>query len=138
MFLSVVSVAEIRATGSAVRAARNQAFANRLEDWLRADRAQVRRSSPDRRRRNRADVGASSGEQLGFNSPDLIIAATAWHHDLVVVTRNLRHFDNAGVQVLDPYRRLVPAPLPPQLLPSRRRIGLVSELTRRAASPPLV
>ena len=45
-------------------------------------------------------------DRLGFNSPDLIIAATAHHHDLVVVTRNLRHFDNTGARVLDPYQRI--------------------------------
>jgi len=49
-------------------------------------------------------AGDELWHQLGFNSPDLIIAAR--HYGLVVVTRNLRHFDNSGVRLLDPYQRI--------------------------------
>ena len=38
-----------------------------------------------------------------FSHPDVLIAATAAHHDLVVVTRNVREFAAAGVGVLDPW-----------------------------------
>jgi len=34
---------------------------------------------------------------------DSLIAATALHNDLVVVTRNQRDFENAGVEVVDPF-----------------------------------
>jgi len=34
---------------------------------------------------------------------DSLIAATALAHDLVVVTRNQRDFDKAGVRVVDPF-----------------------------------
>ena len=34
---------------------------------------------------------------------DSLIAATALHNDLAVVTRNLRDFENAGVEVVDPF-----------------------------------
>jgi toxin FitB len=34
---------------------------------------------------------------------DSWIAATALHHDLVVVTRNIRDFEGLGVQVMNPF-----------------------------------
>jgi predicted nucleic acid-binding protein len=34
---------------------------------------------------------------------DTLIAATALVHDLTVVTRNIRHFEPAGVRILDPF-----------------------------------
>ncbi len=35
--------------------------------------------------------------------PDLLIAATALVHGLTVVTRNVRHFEDTGVQVVNPW-----------------------------------
>lgn len=35
---------------------------------------------------------------------DLIFAATAERNDMVVVTRNIRHFAGSGVRVLDPWQ----------------------------------
>lgn len=46
--------------------------------------------------------GRLSGD-LGHESADLIIAATALEHGLTVVSRNTRHFEPAGVQVFDPF-----------------------------------
>jgi predicted nucleic acid-binding protein len=34
---------------------------------------------------------------------DFLIAATALVHDLVVVTRNVRHFEPTGVRIFDPW-----------------------------------
>lgn len=34
---------------------------------------------------------------------DSLIAATALHHDLTIVTRNTRDFRNAGVELFDPF-----------------------------------
>ena len=42
------------------------------------------------------------------NAPDLIIAATAARHGLIVLTRNKRDFSRLGVPVLDPFERLPP------------------------------
>ncbi|MCY3659282.1 MAG: type II toxin-antitoxin system VapC family toxin [Caldilineaceae bacterium] len=39
---------------------------------------------------------------LGYDNVDLMIAATALH-GLTVVARNVRHFDRAGVSVLNPF-----------------------------------
>ena len=38
-----------------------------------------------------------------FSQPDLIIAATAVHHGMVVVSRDTTIFDRAGVSVYDPW-----------------------------------
>jgi predicted nucleic acid-binding protein len=38
--------------------------------------------------------------------PDIIIAATAARHGLIVLTQNLRHFSPLGVGAIDPFRSL--------------------------------
>jgi len=42
--------------------------------------------------------------ELGHDSADLLIAATALEHGLTVVTRNLRQFTPTGVATLNPWR----------------------------------
>jgi predicted nucleic acid-binding protein len=46
--------------------------------------------------------GRLSGE-LGHNSADLMIAATALEHNLIVATRNTRHFEPTQVGLINPY-----------------------------------
>jgi toxin FitB len=48
------------------------------------------------------EVGRKSGHT--FTQPDLIIAATALHHGLTVVSRDTRDFARTGCAVLDPWR----------------------------------
>ena len=43
-----------------------------------------------------------------FSQPDLIIAATALHHGLTVVTRDRSDYDRAGVPVLNPWTDPLP------------------------------
>ncbi len=43
-----------------------------------------------------------------FSEPDLIIAATALHHGLVVVTRDTQDFERAGVTILNPWKEQTP------------------------------
>lgn len=38
-----------------------------------------------------------------FSQPDLLIAATALHHGLTMVTRDRSDFDKAGVPVINPW-----------------------------------
>ena len=40
---------------------------------------------------------------VGNRNPDLLIAATALERDLTVVTRNVRHFEPAGVRIVNPF-----------------------------------
>jgi toxin FitB len=52
-------------------------------------------------------VAAAWGrQQLAQPRPviDALIAATAQVHDLIVVTRNVKDFELAGVRVLNPFR----------------------------------
>jgi predicted nucleic acid-binding protein len=41
---------------------------------------------------------------LKVNAPDGLIAATALEHELTVVTRNVRHFENLGVTIFNPWQ----------------------------------
>lgn len=41
--------------------------------------------------------------QLNHNGADLLIAATAKEHGLIVATRNTKHFAHTGVDVVDPF-----------------------------------
>ena len=98
LYLSVVTVGEIE-RGIARQQRRDTAFAqslalwlDRLLDWygervLPVDIATARR------------WGRLSAA-LGHDSADLLIAATALEHGLTVVTRNVRHFEPAGVPVV--------------------------------------
>jgi predicted nucleic acid-binding protein len=40
---------------------------------------------------------------------DIIIAATAQHRELTILSRNLRHLEPLGVAVVDPFVKLPPA-----------------------------
>lgn len=100
-FLSVVSVGEIE-RGIARKTATDLRFAQQLADWLN----QLLRLYGDRLLP--VDVGVARrwgllSAEIGHDSSDLLIAATALEHGLTVVTRNLRHFTPTGVQTLNPW-----------------------------------
>jgi toxin FitB len=48
-----------------------------------------------------------SGRKIGhtYSHPDLVLAATALHHGLTVVTRDRSDFDKAGVPVFNPWEQ---------------------------------
>ncbi|HEX8455672.1 MAG TPA: type II toxin-antitoxin system VapC family toxin [Longimicrobium sp.] len=50
-----------------------------------------------------ADEGRRAGRELSV--PDGILVATAVIHDMVLVTRNERHFRDRGIQILNPWNR---------------------------------
>jgi hypothetical protein len=54
-----------------------------------------------------ADRARGRGQMPGF--ADIIIAATAHHHGLTILSRNLRHFEPIGVAVIDPFAGFPPA-----------------------------
>ena len=101
VFLSVVTIGEVE-RGIAQQQHRNPSFAQELSVWLDrglgwyGDRV-LGVDVPTARR-----WGRLSGD-LGHESADLIIAATALEHGLTVVTRNIRHFEPAGVKVFNPF-----------------------------------
>ena len=102
LYLSVVTVGEIE-RGIAQQRRRNPPFAEDLARWLNRVLGSYGErvlpiDTPTARR-----WGQLSGD-LGHDSADLLIAATALEHGLTVVTRNTRHFEPTGVQVLNPFR----------------------------------
>ena len=44
-----------------------------------------------------------------FSQPDLIIAATAFHHDLIVITRNVSDYERVRARVFNPWVDSPPA-----------------------------
>jgi toxin FitB len=49
------------------------------------------------------------GQGLAPGLADIIVAATARHHGLTILSRNLRHLEPLGVTVIDPFAKLPPA-----------------------------
>jgi predicted nucleic acid-binding protein len=103
LFLSVISIGEIE-RGIARQRATDPGFAGALAAWL--DRVLAlygERIVPFDLQTARR-WGALSAD-LGNDSADLMIAATALEHGLTVVTRNVSDFAPTGVAVLDPFSR---------------------------------
>jgi hypothetical protein len=100
-FISVLSVGEIE-RGIARARRRSDPFAGQLAAWL----SQILTAYGDRILVADVAVARRWGrlcEAIGHAGTDLLIAATALEHGLTVVTRNRRHFEPAGVPILDPY-----------------------------------
>ena len=101
VYLSVVTLGELE-RGIARQVPLNPDFARDLAHWSErilawfADRVLPVDAATARRW---GRLSASVGNQ----DVDLLIAATALEHGLTVVTRNVRHFEPAGVPVLDPF-----------------------------------
>ncbi len=100
LHISVITVGEIE-RGITQQQRHNPDFARDLSAWLDqvlgwyADRILPVDAATARR------WGQLSAE-IGNDSADLLIAATALEHGLTVVTRNVRHFEPTGVPVFDP------------------------------------
>jgi toxin FitB len=101
-FISVLSIGEIE-RGIARTHRRSDPFAQRLAAWL----DQILTAYRDRILIADVAVVRRWGrlcDALGHTGTDLLIAATALEHGLIVATRNRRHFAPTGVQILNPYR----------------------------------
>ena len=101
LFISVVSIGEIE-RGIEKRRKADALFADALTGWLNtllalyADR--ILPVTPEIARQWRR-----LSARIGNDSADLLIAATALCHGLRVATRNVRHFEPAGVVIVDPF-----------------------------------
>lgn len=101
LFLSVVTISEIQ-RGIVRQQVKDAAFADRLTKWLEL----LVRNYGDRILPVTAEIARQWGilsAQVGHDGADVIIAATALHHGLTVVTRNERHFAPLGVTVTNPF-----------------------------------
>lgn len=105
LYVSDVTFAEIR---FGIERVEDAARRSELHDWLThtlrpmfAQRALPISEDVMLRWRLLVEVGRKSGHT--FSQPDLIIAATALHYGLTVVTRDRGDYDKAGAPVLDPW-----------------------------------
>ena len=101
LHLSVVTLGEIE-RGIEKRRKGDPAFADTLTAWLES----LTRLYADRILPVTPSVARRWGRlsaQLGHDSADLLIAATALTYGLTVVTRNTSHFEPTGVGLIDPF-----------------------------------
>ena len=101
IYLSVITIGEVE-RGITRQMLINPEFAIDLKHWL----DNILNRYEDRILPLTVDItrrwGQLSGE-LGHNSADLLIAATALEHNLTIVTRNTRHFEPTKVPLINPY-----------------------------------
>jgi len=102
MFLSVVTVGELRRGVELIRHRGDVRQANQLEKWLTAVLADYRD--------NILDINPDIAQLWGRlrvphpeNTLDKLIAATALIYDLTIVTRNHKDFVKTGVKVFNPF-----------------------------------
>lgn len=105
LYLSVLTLGEIRKGLAGLAQGRRRTH---LETWLAVD-LQVRFSGRileiDASVTDRWGLLRAQAKRKGISLPviDGLLAATALHHNLTVVSRNAADFTNAHVQVLNPW-----------------------------------
>jgi hypothetical protein len=102
LHVSVLTLGEIEQGIARIRGRGDQHQAGALERWLR----EVETGFDDRVLPVNLSVAAAWGRQQHTHPLpviDALIAATAQVHGLAVVTRNVKDFELAGVQVLNPF-----------------------------------
>lgn len=102
LYLSAITVGELRRGVEIIRRRGDSAQADQLEQWLML----VLREYVE----NILTFDAETAQVWGRlrvphpeNPLDKQIAATALIHDLTLVTRNVRHFEGLGVRLLNPF-----------------------------------
>lgn len=103
LFVSAISLGEIE-VGIEKQRSHNPAFVAELSEWL----DQTIRAYGDRILPFGVAEALRWGRlaaRIGNKGMDLAIAATALEHGLTVVTRNVSHFEPAGVPTLNPFRK---------------------------------
>ena len=107
LFVPAIAVAEIEEGICKLRRAGGTRRANLLSAWLDAliqnyaERVLPLDAACGRVAGALSDTATAAGRNPGF--PDVAIAAIASVHELIVLTRNHRHFANLGVEHIDPF-----------------------------------
>jgi predicted nucleic acid-binding protein len=110
LYLSAVTVAEIEDGNAKARREGATRKAADLDGWLETllhlygERVLAFDIVAARMAGMLFDRARAQGQAPGF--ADIIIAATALQHGLMVLSRNLKHFEPLGVRVLDPFASL--------------------------------
>jgi toxin FitB len=101
LFTSVIVIGEIRRGMEKVRPA-EPVFASQLELWLR----RLQTDYQDRILPITEEIAEFWGTICPNDplpEPDGLIAATALHHGMTLVTRNVEHVKRSGVKLLNPW-----------------------------------
>jgi toxin FitB len=101
LFISVIVIGEIRRGIEKVRPT-DPVFASQLELWLRRLQVDYR----DRILSVTEEIAEFWGTICPNDplpEPDCLIAATALHHGMTLVTRNVEHVQRSGVKLLNPW-----------------------------------
>ncbi|MEI7996299.1 MAG: type II toxin-antitoxin system VapC family toxin [Methylococcaceae bacterium] len=101
VYISVVTIGEVE-RGITQQRRNNPKFAEDLQRWLDTILHRYQQRILPLSISIAQRWGRLSGE-LGHNSADLMIAATALEHNLIVATRNTRHFEPTQVGLINPY-----------------------------------
>ena len=101
VYISVVTIGEVE-RGITQQQRNNPAFAEDLQRWLDTILQRYQQRILPLSISIAQRWGRLSAE-LGHNSADLMIAATALEHNLIVATRNTRHFEPTLVGLINPY-----------------------------------
>jgi toxin FitB len=113
LFMSAVTVAEVEDGIARLRRKGARRKSAGLTAWLDTvlhlygDRVLAFDAATARIAGAMADRARGRGHTPGL--ADIIVAATAQHHGLTILSRNIRHFSPLGVAVVDPFARLPPA-----------------------------
>ena len=102
LYLSAITVGELRQGVEVIRHRGDASQATRLERWLErvsGDFGQAILSFDQEAAQVWGRLRAPNAE----NPLDKQIAATALIHDLIVVTRNVSHYEATGVRLLNPF-----------------------------------
>ncbi|PLY12821.1 MAG: VapC toxin family PIN domain ribonuclease [Sedimenticola sp.] len=102
MFISVVTVGELRRGVDLIRHRGDSRQANQLEKWLETLLVECRDSILDINQ-DIAQLWGRLRVPRPENTLDKQIAATALIYDLTVVTRNHKDFSKTGVRLLNPF-----------------------------------
>ncbi len=102
IYLSAVTIGELRRGVELIRHRGDTAHANALERWLRGLLAEYAEAILPFDH-DTAQIWGRLRVPHAENPLDKQIAATALLYGLVLVTRNVRHFAATGVELLDPF-----------------------------------
>ena len=102
LFISVISMMELR-LGTVLAARKNPGLAAVLESWYENRVKSTFAGKVIGIDLNIAEACATLHATRPRPFRDALIAATALVHGLTVVTRNVRDFEDSGVQVLNPW-----------------------------------